>query len=128
MERVFNKKINWKDPLVRAGKTFVQTFISTLGIDSLMGVTNFAMFKKALFAVVISAGASGICAVWNLILEWINTKVEDFDFPSDDKVEDSDFPSDDKVEDSDSPSDDNDSEEAQLLESKELEDDIDGKD
>ena len=60
------KNVNWKDVLLRAGKTFVQTAGSYL-IAALGGVDFFGGNVNATFWVglALSAGAAGLSAVWN---------------------------------------------------------------
>lgn len=60
--------IVWKDILVRALKTFVQTFVSTL-IASLSGVNFFSDGHEQNFwiGLALSAGAAGVSAAWNII-------------------------------------------------------------
>ena len=63
------KKIDWRDVLIRAVKTFAQTAISYL-IASLSGVDFFSGDQSATFWVglALSAGAAGISAAWNGVL------------------------------------------------------------
>lgn len=62
-------KINWKDVLVRAGKTFVQT-AGSYTVAALSGINFFEGDKNATFwvGILVSAGAAGISAVWNTVL------------------------------------------------------------
>lgn len=62
-------KYNWKDIIVRAVKTFVQT-AGSYAIAALSGVDFFEGNKSETFwvGVVVSAGAAGISAVWNTVL------------------------------------------------------------
>lgn len=73
------KKKALKDILIRASKTFVQAFISALGIDSFFGVTDTKALEKVLISVLVGAVAAGISAVWNSILEWITVRIDEFD-------------------------------------------------
>lgn len=50
---------DWKDIVIRAVKTFVQTFLATWALS------DFKLEKVA----IIGAGAAGISAVWNFIKE-----------------------------------------------------------
>ena len=52
-----------KDILIRALKTFTQTFLATAA-TGVAGVTNISTLK----ALLIAAGAAGISAVWNALL------------------------------------------------------------
>lgn len=60
--------INWKDVAIRAIKTFVQTAVSTF-IAGLSGIDLFAAEEGFWLALAISAGAAGISAVWNGLIE-----------------------------------------------------------
>lgn len=63
------KNINWKDVLVRAGKTFVQTAVSYL-IANLSGVNFFNGDQSETFwiGLALSAGAAGVSAAWNGVI------------------------------------------------------------
>ena len=69
-------KINYRDVIIRAAKTFTQAFISAFGIDAIFGITDRAMLRKAILAMLISAVAAGISAVWNMGLEWLSNRIE----------------------------------------------------
>ncbi len=60
------KKVNWKDVIVRAAKTFLQTAASYL-ITNLAGVDFFEGNVSETFwiGLALSAGAAGLSAVWN---------------------------------------------------------------
>lgn len=73
------KKKALKDILIRASKTFVQAFISALGIDSFFGVTDTKALEKVLISVLVGALAAGISAVWNSIIEWMTIRIDEFD-------------------------------------------------
>lgn len=49
--------MQWKDILIRAGKTFAQAFIASLTVAQ----------GDSVKAILISAVAAGVSAVWNLI-------------------------------------------------------------
>lgn len=68
-----NKKV--KDILIRAGKTFVQAFISYLSIDAFFGVTDLTALKKIALSLLVGALAAGGSAVWNSLLEWISNRI-----------------------------------------------------
>lgn len=61
-------RINWKDVLIRAIKTFVEAFLAFVGAK-LAGMDIFALDKDVWCAVGISAAAAGISAVWNGVVE-----------------------------------------------------------
>ena len=64
------KKVDWKDVLIRCGKTFVQAAIPL--IISALTAIDFSgsgdTIKSVLIATLLSACATGICAVWNGVL------------------------------------------------------------
>ena len=64
------KKLNWKDIATRAIKTFVQSAMSYL-ILNLTGVDFFSGSMSDTFWVGLglSAGAAGLSAVWNTVLQ-----------------------------------------------------------
>lgn len=53
------------DILERAGKTFLQAFMSAISVDVLLGVTDFDALKKVGLSMLVAALAAGISAVWN---------------------------------------------------------------
>lgn len=63
------KNVDWKDVIIRAVKTFVQTAASYL-ITNLAGVDFFGGDMKETFwlGLALSAGAAGVSAVWNGVL------------------------------------------------------------
>ena len=70
-----------KDWLVRALKTFVQATVAYLVANITMITTHvvewdFADWKGWLLPIIVGAGSAGISAVWNIILEALNTKKE----------------------------------------------------
>lgn len=68
-------KIDWKDVLIRAIKTFVEAFIACAGAE-LSGMDLFAIDKGMWCAVGISAAAAGISAVWNGMIDpWLKPKL-----------------------------------------------------
>ncbi|MBQ4630630.1 MAG: CHAP domain-containing protein [Clostridia bacterium] len=58
--------------LERAGKTFLQAFLSAISVDVLLGVTDFAALKKVGISMLIAALAAGISAVWNMAINALN--------------------------------------------------------
>ena len=63
------KNVDWKDVLIRAGKTFAQTALSYL-ITNLAGVDFFGGDATEAFwiGLALSAGAAGLSAVWNGVI------------------------------------------------------------
>lgn len=53
----------------RAGKTFMQAFLSAISVDVLLGVTDFDAFKKVGLSMLVAALAAGISAVWNGVVK-----------------------------------------------------------
>lgn len=53
------------DVAERAGKTFLQAFMSAISVDVLLGVTDFDAFRKVGLSMLVAALAAGISAVWN---------------------------------------------------------------
>lgn len=60
------------DILERAGKTFLQAFLSAISVDVLLGVTDFDTLKKVGISMLIAALAAGISAVWNMAINALN--------------------------------------------------------
>lgn len=65
-------KIIIKDTAIRAGKTFLQAFLSAISVDTLLGVTDFDAFKKVGISMLVAALAAGISAVWNGTVKALN--------------------------------------------------------
>lgn len=60
----------WKDIAVRAGKTFLQSFIASLPVDAALIAGGWNVWRAALTA----ATAAGISAVMNYILSLLKSK------------------------------------------------------
>lgn len=60
--------INWKDVAVRSIKTFVETAVAFL-LAELAGVEIFAADSSMWISLALSAGAAGVAAVWNGVIE-----------------------------------------------------------
>lgn len=60
--------VNWKDVLIRSVKTFAETAFAFL-VAELAGVEVFAVEKGMWISIALSAGAAGIAAVWNGVVE-----------------------------------------------------------
>lgn len=64
------KKVNWKDVGIRCLKTFVQAAIPLI-LTALTGIDYAGdgdTAKSVLIATLLSAAATGICAVWNGVI------------------------------------------------------------
>ena len=57
-----------KDVLIRAGKTFVQAFLSSVTINSFLVVNDMGTFKTVLYSTLIAGASAGVSAVWNMIV------------------------------------------------------------
>ena len=69
------KKINKekvKDVLIRAGKTFVQAFFSSIVVENFLVVKDAETLKVVLASTLIAGAAAGVSAVWNMIVNLIN--------------------------------------------------------
>lgn len=66
-------RINWKDITKRCIKTFVQAFISSISVETLIVISDFNTIKTVLLSTVLAGTSAGICAIWNIILEMINS-------------------------------------------------------
>lgn len=62
------KNIDWKDVLVRAIKTFVETAVAAI-VAGVSGVDVFATEEGFWIGLALSAGAAGVSAVWNGVVE-----------------------------------------------------------
>lgn len=71
-------KAQIKDILARAGKTFIQAFISSVSIDALLGITDLDALKRIGLSMLIAGVAAGISAIWNMVqdflLDWIEKR------------------------------------------------------
>lgn len=70
------KRMDWKDIVKRAGKTFAQAFIASFGIDRLTEITDLESAKAVLYPMLISCAAAGLSAVWNMTTSYIKGKGE----------------------------------------------------
>lgn len=76
-----NEKVKaFRNIMERAGKTFVQAFISYISIDSFFGVTDFGAIKKIALSILVGALAAGISAVWNALIEWLTVRIDEIEF------------------------------------------------
>lgn len=65
------KKLNKEkvqDVIVRAYKTFMQAFFSSITINSFFVVKDVGTFKTVLYSTLIAGASAGISAVWNMIV------------------------------------------------------------
>jgi hypothetical protein len=62
--------IDWLDIAIRAGKTFVQSFLAALVIPAGGELFQLATWK----APVLAAGAAAISAVWNIVVAEIKLR------------------------------------------------------
>ena len=62
-----------KDIAIRAAKTFIQAFLSSVSVDAFLGVTDFDTLKRVGVSMLIAGTAAGICALWNAGLKILNT-------------------------------------------------------
>ena len=68
------KKLNKekvKDVLVRASKTFMQAFLSSITINSFLVVNDIGTFKTVLYSTLIAGASAGVSAVWNMLINSI---------------------------------------------------------
>lgn len=68
------KSIDWRDLVIRAVKTFIQTFVSYLTIDGLFGISDKVEMQRWALTTGLSALAAAISAVWNLIIGVVSDK------------------------------------------------------
>ena len=57
----------------RAVKTFFQAFLASVSVDKFFGVTNYDTLKKVFISILTAALAAGICAVWNMLRDMIDS-------------------------------------------------------
>lgn len=68
------KKIDWRDLVRRAAKTFLQALLSYLTIDGIFEISDRAGLQRWLLSTGLSALAAAISAVWNLVMGMISDK------------------------------------------------------
>lgn len=69
MKKLNKEKV--KDILVRAGKTFMQAFLSSITINSFLVVNDIGTFKTVLYSTLIAGASAGVSAVWNMLINSI---------------------------------------------------------
>lgn len=57
-----------QDIMVRAYKTFMQAFLSSVTINSFLVVNDMGTFKTVLYSTLIAGASAGVSAVWNMIV------------------------------------------------------------
>lgn len=70
MKKLNKEKV--KDILVRAGKTFVQAFFSSIVVENFLVVKDAETLKVVLASTLIAGAAAGVSAVWNMLVNLIN--------------------------------------------------------
>lgn len=70
MKKLNKEKV--KDILVRAGKTFVQAFFSSVVVENFLVVNDAETLKVVLASTLIAGAAAGVSAVWNMLVNLIN--------------------------------------------------------
>lgn len=61
------KRIDWRNLLERAGKTFVEAFIGVITAGNIFEFYDFESIKAAVIPTFIAALAAGLSAVWNMM-------------------------------------------------------------
>ena len=61
-----------QDIMVRAYKTFMQAFFSSVTINSFLVVKDMGTFKTVLYSTLIAGASAGVSAVWNMLVNLIN--------------------------------------------------------
>lgn len=67
-EATFTEVVDWRDVLVRCGKTAVQTFIAATTVGSLLNA-DVTSIQAAAFA----AASAAISVIWNAAAQWANS-------------------------------------------------------
>lgn len=66
-----------KDIIVRAAKTFIQAFVASISVDSLIIATDKDAIVRVGTSMLIAGVSAGISAVWNFIQKTVNVIYED---------------------------------------------------
>lgn len=61
-----------KDIIIRAGKTFIQAFVASISVDSLIITTDKDAMVKVGTSILIAGVSAGVSAVWNFIQKTVN--------------------------------------------------------
>ena len=67
----------WRDILIRTGKTFIEAFLGYLTIDGFFGVTDTGALKRLLLSMLVGAAAAGFTAVWNALIQWLTIRIDE---------------------------------------------------
>ena len=67
----------FKDIMIRTGKTFIEAFLCYLTIDGLFAVTSYTALKKVLLSLLVGAAAAGFTAVWNMLIQWLTVRIDE---------------------------------------------------
>ena len=73
------RKIDWKDVVRRAGKTFVQAFVASVGVcgEQIASIRDLESTKVILAPILIGGLAAGVSAVWNMAIKYFSGKAEE---------------------------------------------------
>lgn len=82
-------KAQIKDILARAGKTFIQAFISSISVDTLFGITDLDTLKRIGISMLVAGVAAGISAVWNSVQDYVIAWVEKKFMPTEESIAES---------------------------------------
>lgn len=66
-----------KDIIVRAAKTFIQAFVASISVDSLIAATDKDTFLRVGISMLIAGIAAGVSAVWNFIQKTVEAIEKD---------------------------------------------------
>lgn len=66
-----------KDIIVRAAKTFIQAFVASISVDSLIITTDKEAFVRVGTSMLIAGVSAGVSAVWNFIQKTVNSISEE---------------------------------------------------
>lgn len=68
------KRIDWKNVLARAAKTFVQAFVASLSMEQLVAAADAGGPGAVLRPMLVAGFSAGISAVWNMVQEYFLAK------------------------------------------------------
>ena len=72
-------RVDWKDIGKRAGKTFVQAFVATVGVygEQIAGIRDLESAKAVLVPIAVGGISAGISAVWNVMAGYFAKDLEE---------------------------------------------------